>query len=342
MATRRIAACLLNVSEGRNQLIIEAIASAAALKNENFLNENSSDFSAPSTVLNIFSDFDYNRSVITIAAPISYLSRSVVAASTVALKQIDMRNQEGVHPRLGAVDLIPIHPLCPSVSLEECGDVARDIADQLATEVPGFSCFFFGSAHTEQKSLVERRKEVGWFQGRKESTVDSLRYDVGAKPSKRYGLTGIGASYYVMNCNVSIKTQDLKIGRQIAKAIRGATPGGLPGVQAMAFPHNRNIEVACNVESFGTPTADGSDYQMAEGENPSQQEVKDIEGSRVWHYTSPQTIEKRVREMADKENIELIGTALVGFTPEEAFTLACECLKCGDREIWRTRNTYHM
>ena len=57
-----------------------------------------------------------------------------------------------------------------------------------------------------------------------------------------------------MNCNVTINTQDIALGRSIATAIRMSTHGGLPGVQVLALPHEGAVEIACNVESVkGSP-----------------------------------------------------------------------------------------
>lgn len=75
-------------------------------------------------MLNIFSDQDYNRSVITIAASVDKLGDSVLAACSEAFESIDMEDHEGIHPCLGAVDLIPIYPRS-RVGMEECGAVAR-------------------------------------------------------------------------------------------------------------------------------------------------------------------------------------------------------------------------
>ena len=55
-----------------------------------------------------------------------------------------------------------------------------------------------------------------------------------------------------MNCNVTISTQDVDFGRQIAASLRARNPGGLTGVQAMAFAHEGTVEVACNVEAIDT------------------------------------------------------------------------------------------
>uniref|UniRef100_A0A8C9HTL5 Formiminotransferase cyclodeaminase N-terminal like n=1 Tax=Piliocolobus tephrosceles TaxID=591936 RepID=A0A8C9HTL5_9PRIM len=113
----RLAACLLNISEARRKYVVENIAKAA------LLDKNGKKHPQVS-VLNIFSNQDYNRSVITIAASVDKLGSSVLAACLEAFQAIDMEVQEGIHPCLGAVDLIPIYPLS-GVTVEECGVVAR-------------------------------------------------------------------------------------------------------------------------------------------------------------------------------------------------------------------------
>ncbi|KAK2493704.1 hypothetical protein MC885_001275 [Smutsia gigantea] len=176
----RLAACLLNISEARRKYIVENIARAALL-------EKNGQHHPEVSVLNIFSDEDYNRSVITIAASVDKLGDSVLAACTEAFESIDMEVHEGTHPCLGAVDLIPIYPLS-GVGMEECGAVARSLAENLVLHVPGCSVFLFGEADLpEKRSLVQRRKQLGWFIRR---DFSALEPDLGAAPAWRCGLTG--------------------------------------------------------------------------------------------------------------------------------------------------------
>ena len=270
MARRKIAACLLNVSEGRNQPLVRDIAAAAVnnqskwtpdlsvLKNESTimstgkeLNEKAADdvFNCKATVLNIFQDLEYNRSVITLAAPVEYLGTCIFQACEEAFSRIDLRGQDGRHPRLGAVDLIPIHPLSDAVSLNDCGEIARNVGKDIVKMIPSTSVFFFGEADIPKKrGLVERRKEMKWYDG-KRGHVPTL-WDMGDKPSEKCGLTAIGAIPYMTNFNVTIDTNNLPVGQQIAKEIRASSPNGLLGVQSMAFPHMGMIEIACNVETL--------------------------------------------------------------------------------------------
>ncbi|XP_069081866.1 formiminotransferase N-terminal subdomain-containing protein isoform X5 [Pleurodeles waltl] len=180
----RLATCLLNISEARKKDVVESIARAA-------VSDHCGQSRAQTTVLNIFSDYDYNRSVITIAAHVDALGSSVTAACVEAFKLIDMDTHDGVHPCMGAVDLVPIYPLY-GVGVRECASVARRISEDVAALVPGSSFFFFGKADKpEERSLAEKRKHLGWFTKRKDFDMEGMRPDVGTAPSRRYGLTDL-------------------------------------------------------------------------------------------------------------------------------------------------------
>uniref|UniRef100_A0A2K5CST7 Formiminotransferase N-terminal subdomain domain-containing protein n=1 Tax=Aotus nancymaae TaxID=37293 RepID=A0A2K5CST7_AOTNA len=109
----RLPACLLNISEARRKYIVENTAKVTLLdKNVRKTRQlKLNDIVFYLSVLNIFSDQDYNRSVITIAASVDKLGSSVLAACLEAFQAIDREFQEGIHPCLGAVDLIPVYLL---------------------------------------------------------------------------------------------------------------------------------------------------------------------------------------------------------------------------------------
>uniref|UniRef100_A0A8C8RPM4 Formiminotransferase cyclodeaminase N-terminal like n=1 Tax=Pelusios castaneus TaxID=367368 RepID=A0A8C8RPM4_9SAUR len=291
----RLAACLLNISEARRKDIVEKIAKAAVYgDNGNY----------------------------------------VIAACTEAFQSIDMAIQEGIHPCLGAVDLVPIYPLL-NVGVEECGKVARNIAEILTLRVPGCSVFLFGQAdQPEKRSLVQRRKQLGWFKGRDFNSM-KVKPDIGASPSERYGITGVGASPYVMNCNVTIDTEDIATGKDIASAVRGSNTSGLKGVQAMAFPHNGKIEIACNVESF-----EDEDKIITAHEDSVY--ISYCVLGKTFSCVSPQSIEAQIKKLASNYGINTARTALVGFTPEECKHCATYALKKGIGEFWRMRRGMFM
>ncbi|XP_059822969.1 formiminotransferase N-terminal subdomain-containing protein isoform X4 [Hypanus sabinus] len=272
----RLAVCLLNISEARKKDIVESVAKAA-------LSDKQGQKKMQTTVLNIFSDYDYNRSVLTLA---------------------------------GSVETL-------------------DIAEKLIVDVPDCSLFYFGYADRPlRRTLVQRRKELNWF-NRSSLKVKERKPDVGAAISPRCGLTGIGASPYVMNCNVTIDTQDLNVGQQIAGAIRGANVGGLKGIQAMAFPHEGTMEIACNVESF-------KDEPLPLVTEERGKYISYLIQGEEYPYFSPSSIEKRIKELAENLGVATVGTALVGFTPEHCKRLAEQAIREGTGEFWKKRKVITM
>ncbi|KAM4731395.1 formiminotransferase N-terminal subdomain-containing protein isoform 1-T5 [Anableps anableps] len=322
---RRLVACLLNVSEARRKDLVENVARAALYDAEGGKREETA-------VLNIFSDHDYNRSVITIVASVDSIRDAVLSACQKACALIDMRSHTGVHPCMGAVDLVPIYPLGEEVGVEECVQQALAVARGLTETVRGTSAFLFGWADSpQQRGLAQRRKEMGWFS--KTPDLQALRPDVGPPPQKRYGLTGVGASPYVMNCNVTIDTQAIAIGHSVAAAIRGSAPGGLPGVQVLALPHEGAVEIACNVESVeGAPP----------GHPAGRPWPSFVLDGRPYCHAPAELITARVAELAARRGVGLKGTALVGFTPQECRGLAEQALSEGIGEFWKEQRRIRM
>ncbi|XP_034417122.1 formiminotransferase N-terminal subdomain-containing protein [Cyclopterus lumpus] len=318
----RLVACLLNVSEARRKDLVESVAKAALYDKEGVRREGTA-------VLNIFNDRDYNRSVITIVASVDSIGEAVLSACEKACVLIDMGAHKGVHPCMGAVDLIPIYPLGEEVGVEDCAKEARAVARGLTERVRGTSAFLFGWADSpRRRGLAQRRKEVGWFE--KTPDLRLIRPDVGPRPRKPFGLTGVGASPYVTNCNVTIDTRDMAVGRGVAAALRESTPGGLPGVQVLALPHQGAVEIACNVESVRwSPTA-GEPWPRFS-----------IDGQPYCHVPAS-LITRRVAELAGREGVGVKGTALVGFTPRECRGLAEFALSRGIAEFWKERGRIRM
>lgn len=124
------------------------------------------------------------------------------------------------------------------------------------------------------------------------------------------------------------------MGRSIATAIRESTPGGLPGVQVLALPHEGAVEIACNVESVkGSPPS-----HLTEAEPwPS----FSIEGQPYCHAPAS-LITARVAELARRHGVGTMGTALVGFTPRECRGLAELALSQGIAEFWKEQHRIHM
>lgn len=126
-----------------------------------------------------------------------------------------------------------------------------------------------------------------------------------------------------MNCNVTIDTQDVALGRGVAAAIRGSGPGGIPGVQVIALPHEGSVEIACNVESVPGSTPGRESWPAFRA------------GDRLYRHASASLITTRVAELARRQGVTTRGSALVGFTPLECRRLADRALSQDIGEFWK-------
>ena len=279
----KLAVCCLNISEGRDIHLINRIAHAAVRHQPT---SPTPPFKCDTTVLSVYSDPVFNRSNVTIASTVRNLARSVSDACAVAFEALDLTRHVGAnHPRLGVVDLIPVHPLSASVSLEDCSEVAHHIGQLITNQRNEFnfdeesisieskkqelsiaanasktkqstnttsmqqqqnpSVFYFGKADHENRDLVARRKGMQWFDG----SHGQPNPDLGTF-SEKYGITAIGAIPYMSVLNVLLDTDDLEFGKNIASNIRQRNKTtGLEGVQAMAFLKGSKVEIACNIDT---------------------------------------------------------------------------------------------
>lgn len=196
-----------NFSEGRRPEVVSAIAGAA---------------DAHAAVLDIHSDPDHHRCVVTIAGTPDEVVDAVLAASREAVAGIDLTTHNGVHPRIGSVDVVPFVPLRDTRM-----EAARGAAVRFAREfssTSGVPVFFYGEA-AQTRSLPFVRK----------GAFDRLMPDVGG-PNRhpRAGATAVGARGALVAFNVDLATAEVAASRQIAARLRGAS-GGLEGVLTLGL-----------------------------------------------------------------------------------------------------------
>jgi glutamate formiminotransferase len=184
--------------------------------------------------LDVHSDRDHNRSVLTMAGSADEVAGSALALARAAVERIDLSAHSGVHPRLGAVDVVPFvllddaEPDGPAAT----GAVARAWGERAAAEL-GVPVFLYGSADPGGRSLPEVRRRA--FLER--------RPDFGpAQPHPTAGAMAVGARpiLVALNCELApggghgALDTDLAVARAIARAVR-ERDGGLPGVRALGF-----------------------------------------------------------------------------------------------------------
>ncbi len=198
--------CVVNVSEGRRHHVVADLATAAG-----------------DDLLDVHTDADHHRSVLTLvgeAAP-----RAVAA---VAVERIDLRDHRGVHPRLGAVDVVPFAPL-GGTTLDEAV-AARDRFVAWVAEELGVPAFAYGAGRAP---LPEVRRQA----------FRDLAPDAGpSRPHPTAGATAVGARPVLVAYNLWLTPPaDLALARSLARSLRG------PAVRALGLPVDDGVQVSLNL-----------------------------------------------------------------------------------------------
>jgi len=198
--------CVPNVSEGRDDRVIAALVDACG----------------PS-LLDVHRDSDHHRSVFTIAGPGPRDAVGAVQAlARVAGELIDIRTHRGVHPRLGALDVVPF------VAFDEPRQAAVDAAIAFADWVAAalrLPVFLYDRADPAGRTLPEARRDA--FVRRSPDRGPTA-------PHPRLGAVAVGARPPMIAVNCWLDTRDLPLAREVATSVR-ERDGGLPGVRALAF-----------------------------------------------------------------------------------------------------------
>lgn len=228
--------CVPNFSEGRNREIIDAIE-AAILHGESC---------RPSVkVLNVDPGEAANRTVITFAGSPEAVVEAAFRAVRKAVELIDMRQHHGAHPRSGATDVLPLVPIS-GVTLEECADMARALAERIYTEleIPCY-CYEAAAYKPERKNLAVCR--AGGYEALQEKISDPARKpDFGPEKftvtAATAGAVNVGARDILIAVNFNLDTTSTEIANEIAYEVREKghphkkdVPGTLKGCKALGW-----------------------------------------------------------------------------------------------------------
>jgi len=232
---KKIVECIPNFSEGRDIGKISHIVEAAKTVEG-------------VSLIDFHSDADHNRSVLTLIGPPKAVSEAAYRLIEKAAELIDIKKHEGVHPFIGAVDVIPFVPL-KGMDMKETVELARSLGDRIAHDLK-IPVYLYGEAalHPERKNLADVRR--GGFGKLAEEIKSKERHpDYGeAKLHERAGAVAVGARDFLIAFNVNLETKDLTIAHDIAKSIR-EKHGGLPGVKAIGVPLQSKgiVQVSINI-----------------------------------------------------------------------------------------------
>jgi glutamate formiminotransferase len=210
--------CVPNVSAGRDEIVLAALWHACA-----------------DALLDVHTDVDHHRSVYTLSGPRCAVTARALAV-TVA-RYVDISRHEGVHPRLGALDVVPFVALAgsdPANAVAEAREFAAWIAETLA--VPAF---LYGDADAGGRSLPQLRRDA----------FTARAPDFGPPtPHPRLGAVAVGARPVLVAVNCDLDGDDVALARDIAREVR-ERDGGLPGVRALGWllPSRGVAQVSMNL-----------------------------------------------------------------------------------------------
>ena len=268
-----IVECVPNFSEGCDAAKVARIAAAIQ--------------SAPGVaVLDQTLDADHNRSVITFAGPPDAIAEGALRGIESAVAEIDLNRHQGVHPRIGAADVVPFVPIA-GVTLAECARLAAHAGEEAwrRFRVP---VYLYGAAATrpDRVALENVRREV--------RTEMDKHPDFGEDVHPTAGATVIGARNILIAFNVNLETADVAIARAIARKVRFSS-GGLPHLKALGMLlRSRGIaQVSMNLTDF--------------------------------EQTPVHLAFQAVREAAARLGVKVASSEIVGLIPRKALEMAAGC-----------------
>lgn len=231
-----IVECVPNFSEGRREKVIEQIVAAMA-------------DSPGAQVLDVQSDPDHNRSVVTLVGAPQAVVEAAFQGITIAAELIDMNHHRGGHPRMGATDVVPFVPI-RELTMQDCVALARQLGERVGNEL-GIPVFLYEAAATqpERRNLADVRR--GEYEGLKTeiATKSDRAPDFGPAVLGTAGATAIGARPALIAYNVYLNTDDVKPAKAIAKAIRHSS-GGLRYVKAMGLIVEGQAQISMNLTDY--------------------------------------------------------------------------------------------
>ena len=237
-----IVVCVPNFSEGVDEACVRAIVSAMRVEDVRLL-----DWSM---------DSDHNRSVVTVAGPPKAVVESAVRAAGKAAELIDLTRQSGVHPRIGAADVIPFVPVS-KISLDQCALLARQAGAEIWKRY-AIPVYFYeaAAARPDRANLEDVRR--GQFEELLEAVKNQpkRRPDVGGPGlHPTAGACAVGARKFLVAYNLYFDSTDVSLVRAIAKEVR-ASSGGLKGVKALGVLAHGRAQLTMNVTDLqATPVS---------------------------------------------------------------------------------------
>lgn len=283
---RKLVECVPNFSEGRDASRVEEIAAAIA--------------SVPGVVLlDREMDADHNRSVLTFAGPPEAVLEAAFRSVERAVALIDLNRHQGVHPRIGAADVVPFVPI-EGITMEDCVRLAERLAEAVWQRL-GVPVYFYEAAARRPDRVHLENIRRGQFEGLREEVLTNpdRAPDVGEpRLHPTAGAVVIGARKFLVAYNINLGTADVEVAKKIARAIRFSS-GGFRYVKAMGvlLPSRNLAQVSMNLTDF--------------------------------EQTPVHRVFEAVRTEAARYGVDIVGSEIVGLIPRRALEMAADFyLRC--------------
>jgi len=275
----QIIECVPNFSEGKDRATVQALIDAVTS-------------TTGVVLLNHSMDTDHHRSVLTFCGPPDAILEAAFRAVRIATQLIDLRTHAGVHPRIGATDVVPFIPI-KGATMQDCVRLAKRLGEQVGREL-GIPVFLYERAAGHADHILLEAVRRGGLEGLafRMRSDPNWTPDLGpTRPHESAGAVAIGARPPLIAYNVNLLSTDVAQARSIAKAVRHSN-GGLPHVKAIGVELSSRgmVQVAMNL----------TDYLV----------------------TPIQTAFQRVAAEDAKRHIEVAGSELVGLVPQAALDRA--------------------
>lgn len=297
---KQIVECVPNISEGRNKEVIKQVTDEIErVKGVKLLDVDPGEAT--------------NRTVITFVGTPDVVMEAAFRCVQKAAQFIDMRQHHGAHPRMGATDVCPLIPVS-GITLEECAELARKLAERIATElkVPCY-CYEAAARTPERKNLAICRK--GEYEGLQERmTVEKEAPDFGARPwdegVARSGCTAVGARDFLIATNFNLNTTSTRRANAIAFDVREKgrpqREGGSPVGKPMKDANGKTIMIPGTLKGTKAIGWYIDEYEIAQ----VSMNITDI------NVTPLHVAFDEVSRCAQNRGVRVTGTEIVGLIPK--------------------------
>jgi len=274
--TSPLVECVPNFSEGRRPEVLEKI-------------KESITGVQGTTVLDVHSDADHNRSVITFVGTPAAVEEAAFQMIKKAAQLINLEKHSGEHPRIGATDVVPFVPIS-NISMAECVEIAHRVGERVGTELDIPVYFYESAAKVPERIRLEVIRK-GEYEGLKSevSSNPDRKPDCGPSSLGSAGATVIGAREFLIAYNVNLTTDDESISSKIARRVRHSS-GGLRYVKALGMIVDGRAQVSMNLTNF--------------------------------RKTPLSMVVETIRREAERYGVGIHNSELVGLIPQEALVQA--------------------